>query len=102
MRLSVFTPSNNPRWLDDCYRSLKRQTYQDWQWIVLLNGQAPNWRPPERDERVLTFRASSALRGVGAAKRAVCEHATGEILVELDHDDLLTPNCLELVAQAFA
>jgi hypothetical protein len=27
--------------------------------------------------------------------------ATGEILVELDHDDELTPNCLEEIASAF-
>jgi glycosyltransferase involved in cell wall biosynthesis len=102
MRLSVFTPSNNPRWLDDCFRSLQRQTYQNWQWVVLLNGQSPNWQPPEQDDRVAIYRASSALRGVGAAKRSACGYADGDILVELDHDDVLTPNCLELLAQAFA
>lgn len=39
--------------------------------------------------------------GVGAAKRRACELARGEILVELDHDDLLTKDCLAELAKAF-
>ena len=45
MRISVFTPTHNPRFLDLCYESLCRQTYTDWEWIVLLNGGAPEWSP---------------------------------------------------------
>jgi hypothetical protein len=102
MRLSVFTPSNDPRYLDDCHRSLRRQTETSWEWIVLLNGKAPNWRPLEADERVKIFRAHASLRGVGAAKRNACEHATGDVLVELDHDDVLVDSALAKIAAAFA
>ena len=31
MKVSVFTPSHNPRFLDDCYRSMAAQTYDDWE-----------------------------------------------------------------------
>lgn len=102
MRFSVFTPSHNPRYLDDCYDSLARQTLEDWEWIVLLNGDAPDWSPSREDERVRVMRAGAAIRGVGAAKREACEAATGDVLVELDHDDVLASTCLAEVADAFA
>jgi hypothetical protein len=41
------------------------------------------------------------LRGVGAAKRRACELTRGEILVELDHDDLLAKACLTELGKAF-
>jgi glycosyltransferase involved in cell wall biosynthesis len=101
MRVSVFTPSHDPRYLDDAFRSLREQSFSDWEWIVLLNGKAPNWTPPEPDSRVKVSRAPARLRGVGALKRAACELAGGEILVELDHDDTLSRGCLAQVADAF-
>lgn len=102
MRASVFTPSHNPRFLDEAYRSLKAQTVTDWEWVVLLNGKAGNWSPPEPDERVRVERAPSRLHGVGALKRAACELATGDVLVELDHDDRLMPSALADLTSAFA
>ena len=101
VKLSVFTPSHNPVFLDDCYASLDRQTFADWDWVVLLNGDAPDWAPPKQDDRVTVIRASSRVRGVGAAKFEACRASSGDILVELDHDDVLTPTCLEELAEAF-
>jgi glycosyltransferase involved in cell wall biosynthesis len=98
MRVSVFTPTHNPRWLADCYRSLAAQTFADWEWVVLLNGKATTWSPPQADARVRVERAG--VKGVGAAKRAACELATGDLLVELDHDDVLTPDCLQEIVVA--
>jgi glycosyltransferase involved in cell wall biosynthesis len=98
MRVSVFTPTHNPRWLDDCYRSLRAQTLPDWEWVVLLNGKSSAWSPPEPDPRVRIERAG--VKGVGAAKRAACEIATGDLLVELDHDDVLVSDCLESLVVA--
>lgn len=101
MRVSVFTPSHDPRYLDAAFRSLREQSFSDWEWIVLLNRKAPNWTPPEADPRVKVSRAPARLRGVGAVKRAACELASGEILVELDHDDTLSRGCLAQVVDAF-
>ena len=73
----------------------------DWEWIVLLNGKATDWSPPATDPRVKIHRALPRLRGIGALKRAACELATGEILVELDHDDLLSRGCLAQLSETF-
>lgn len=98
-RFSVFTPSHHPRFLDECLTSLQAQTCPDWEWIVLLNNGA-RWRPERPDERV-RVEIADGLHGVGAAKRRACELARGEILVELDHDDLLAKACLAELGKAF-
>ena len=100
MLISVFTPSHDSRFLGDAYESLVSQSLPDWEWIVLLNKGA-NWRPPQEDPRVHVSRAASRVRGIGALKRAACELATGDVLVELDHDDVLTRGCLTALADAF-
>ena len=100
MLISIFTPSHDIRFLGDAYESLASQSLPDWEWIVLLNKGA-NWRPPREDPRVHVSRAASRVRGIGALKRAACELATGDILVELDHDDVLTRGCLAALAGAF-
>jgi len=38
---------------------------------------------------------------IGAIKRFACEKANGNIIVELDHDDLLTPNALGTIWEVF-
>jgi GT2 family glycosyltransferase len=98
-RFSVFTPSHRPRFLDECLRTLRSQTRTDWEWIVLLNSGA-RWRPEQPDDRV-RVEIADAVEGVGAAKRRACELARGEILVELDHDDLMAADCLAELARAF-
>jgi glycosyltransferase involved in cell wall biosynthesis len=102
MRLSVFTPTHTGRYLDDCYESLTAQTLAEWEWVVLLNGGAPDWRPPVEDDRVRVIRDGAGAAGVGAVKAIACAAATGDVLVELDHDDVLLPECLDAVATAFA
>lgn len=98
-RFSVFTPSHRARFLDECLTTLQAQTCPDWEWIVLLNN-GTRWRPERPDDRVRVEIADDVV-GVGAAKRRACELARGEILVELDHDDLLAKACLAELGKAF-
>lgn len=98
-RISVFTVTHHPRFLDECLDSLLLQTYEDWEWIVLLNSGA-RWRPPHDDPRLRMF-VDDSITGVGAAKRRACAEARGTVLVELDHDDILGSDALAQVAGAF-
>jgi O-antigen biosynthesis protein len=104
--ISVFTPSHDTRWLNNCYESLRSQTYDTWEWVVLLNGEAAEPLNElrvafdfERDPRVKVFRSEA--KGVGALKADAVAYCEGVILLELDHDDFLEPYALELVAKAF-
>jgi glycosyltransferase involved in cell wall biosynthesis len=99
--LSVFTPSHDTRYLTEAYESLAAQTHREWEWVVLLNGRARSWMPPREDPRVLVVPAPPGTKGVGALKRAAVERSKGDVLVELDHDDVLLPTCLEQVSRAF-
>ena len=100
MRLSVFTPTHTARYLDNCYGSLAAQTFPDWEWIVLLNKGA-RWSPPQPDPRVRVITDDLA-SGVGQAKQRACAEASGQLLVELDHDDLLVGDALEKLVKAHA
>ena len=97
--VSVFTPSHDARYLDQAFESLRRQTYTDWEWIVVLNQRA-RWLPEHDDPRLRVFTADDLI-GVGAAKQHAVTMCRGEFLVELDHDDELASTALEKVVLAF-
>ncbi|MBV9942239.1 MAG: glycosyltransferase [Solirubrobacterales bacterium] len=98
-RVSVFTVSHHPRFLDECFDSLLSQTYDDWEWVLLLNSGA-RWRAERSDPR-LRILIDDSVNGVGAAKRRACAQARGDLLVELDHDDILGSDALAEIARAF-
>jgi glycosyltransferase involved in cell wall biosynthesis len=98
-RVSVFSPSHQARYLEDCLQSLLAQTYEDWEWIVVLN-QGARWQAPVEDPRLRVV-IKDDLTGVGAAKRYACSLALGEFLIELDHDDELRSDALQLIVEAF-
>ena len=97
--ISVFTPSHDPKYLDECYKSLQEQTNSNWEWVVLLNGEAI-WERPN-DDRVKVGYAKPQIKGVGALKREAVSRCTGDILLELDHDDILLPTALMDVEYVF-
>ena len=99
-KVSVFTPTHHPRFLDECFESLQAQRFEDWEWIVVLNNRA-RWTSPAEDSRVQVVEAPRDCKGVGALKHFACELASGDYLVELDHDDLLVPEALGEVVRAF-
>jgi SAM-dependent methyltransferase len=105
MKISVFTPSHNTRYLAQAYHSLLAQTHSNWEWIVLLNGGAHFIEGDgfPLDERVQVRQAPDDCKGIGALKRHACQLASPgtDVLLELDHDDILYPTALEDVVEAF-
>jgi O-antigen biosynthesis protein len=99
MTISIFTPSNNCSFLPEIYKCLCAQTDKDWQWVILYNNGAEPVR--FNDSRVIASYAYSAPEWIGPLKGAACELATGDILLELDHDDLLMPTAIAEVRKAF-
>jgi glycosyltransferase involved in cell wall biosynthesis len=99
MPVSIFTPTNNSKFLRDLYQSLLDQTSKDWEWVILYN----NGGEPVKfdDDRVKSHIAWNAPEWVGPLKALACSFATGDILLEMDHDDLLMPTAIEEVQKAF-
>jgi len=104
MLVSVFTPSHNPEWLADCWACLLEQTYKEWEWIIVANGDNTDTVVLSvellcgDDPRVRVIRSTETK--IGALKRLACEQALGDLFLEYDHDDLLTHDCLEAVVEA--
>jgi hypothetical protein len=100
MRLSVFTPSNDPKFLADAYKSLCAQTDPDWHWTVVHNN---GGEPFDCDDKRITQHLMyKAPEWVGALKAYACDKSDGDVLLELDHDDILLPTAVEEVKKAFS
>lgn len=113
MKLSIITPTHDTTWIDQTWASIKQQEHMDWEWVVSVNDKdGSRSRILERmetiarlvnnDPRVRIVPDYGQFLGVGARKNTAFHLGTGEALIELDHDDLLTPGALMEIADAFA
>lgn len=107
-KISVFTPVYNTGRdkLLRAWRSLREQTYADWEWVIADDhstdvGTKDALREIARDYRVAIHNLQAPSGNIGQLKGHLCAAATGEILLEFDHDDVLTPDALAWVAAAF-
>ncbi|MGI8485179.1 MAG: glycosyltransferase [Thermomicrobiales bacterium] len=108
--VSVFTATHDiEQEIDTAVRSLLRQTYPRWEWVVVDDSSRPETfdhlmrlaDAPAADGRIRLVRQYPLPHSVGASKAAAAGLCRGEFIVELDHDDELMPNALELVAATF-
>ncbi len=105
MLISVVIPTyNRPELLLEAARSIARQTYQDFEVVVVDDGSAP---PVSRDalqevlgQRVLLLTHANS-QGVPKAKNAGVRAAHGEVILLLDDDDLLVPDALQIISRAY-
>lgn len=101
--ISVITPTFNtdPDVLARTWASLKAQTFTDWEWVVWDDSTDDRvWNQlygMASDERykLVAHRSHTHSGVIGQVKRRGFMAAEGKILVELDHDDELTPDALE-------
>ena len=98
-KISIVTPTHNIIHLSDLWETIKNQTYENWEWVIIANGGAVI--PDFKDKRIKIYNFEYGGGKVGSLKRYGCEMATGEIYLEVDHDDLLTPDALDEVNKAF-
>jgi len=99
--ISVFTPTHrdlNNKFFRQAYESLKNQTFKNFEWVLIANGEVKNF-PKEDWIRVIKYEPKDK-GNVGELKKYACSQCKGEYLVELDNDDELTPNALEEVNKA--
>jgi len=106
--ISVITPVHNTSapYVRDAYRSLQAQTYKEWEWILVPNngGRVPKGIATNAKVAVYPI-ADDDPEGrhnrIGRLKNFACSKAQGEILLELDADDILMPTALRKIRDAF-
>jgi glycosyltransferase involved in cell wall biosynthesis len=106
--VSVFTPTyKTGAKIERPLRSLQAQHYPEWEWVI-YDDSPDRGRTFEqmselalRDSRISAYRADHPSGCIGEVKQRACGLARGKILVELDHDDELTPGALGAVVEAY-
>jgi glycosyltransferase involved in cell wall biosynthesis len=105
MQLSIFTPTHKPEHLDEAYRSLLVQQYENWEWVIAPNGKAVGNLPEkivnDPHVRVVPYHFSPGeVPRIGALKRHTCDQCRGDVFIEMDHDDMLVPGTLPKIAKS--
>lgn len=104
-KITVFTPTYNRAYLiETLYRSLQRQSFTDFEWLVVDDGSADDtqalfarWSREENPFPIRYFKQEN-----GGKCRAInrgLEQARGELFFTVDSDDYLTDDALEKVAR---
>lgn len=99
MKLSIFTPTHDPKWLLEAYASIKDQPFDEWV-IVQNRGGGDKLSELLADPRVKYYWEPSLPQLVGALKKRACQLCTGDWLLELDHDDELLPGACAVIRKA--
>lgn len=108
-KVSVFTPVYNTgrERLLRTWKSVQRQTYSDWEWLIVDDhssdpGTLETLEELRTDYRVTVHKLEKPSGNIGELKGFLCAIATGDIFLELDHDDVLLPEALGWIVDAFA
>ena len=86
------------------YNSIKAQTYTEWDWFILddsLDDKTQKLIESLDDPRITVFHNISHHGNIGFNKHMIAMMCDGDYLVEVDHDDELTPDCLQWLFTAF-
>ena len=99
--LTIITPVYNTdsKWLELCIESVLNQTYANWELILYDDAssnqdtldQLNSWQG--KDERIKIFYGSKN-EHISIASNKALQHASGEFIAFLDHDDTLYENAL--------
>lgn len=104
-KITLFTPTYNRAYIiENLYRSVQRQTYKNFEWIVVDDGSSDGtealfaaWMEEENDFPIRYVKQENGgkCRGINRG----LEMARGELFFTVDSDDYLTDDALEKVAK---
>ena len=92
-KISIIIPVHNAeKYLEEAVESVRKQTYTDWELILVENGSADQSLErclvyEKRDPRIRTI--CESVRGIAAARNCGMQEARGTRLMFLDSDDYL-------------
>ncbi len=104
---SLFTPSYNSfNKILRVYNSLKKQTFIDWEWIIIDDSPDENnftflKQKFSNDFRIRFYKRSCNNGSIGNVKNETIGLCRGKYLLEMDHDDELLPDVLQDAVNLF-
>lgn len=98
MKFSILIPAYNAeKYIVDCINSIKRQTFKDWECIIIDDGSVDNTYnivlDNIRDNKRFIIK-KQLNQGVSKTRNELLKIAKGEYIVWIDADDLIKENML--------
>lgn len=99
MRFSIIVPVYNvEKYLDKCLNSIAKQTYENFEAIIVNDGSPDNSQQiidcyVKKDRRFKSYRIENS--GLSAARNFALEKVTGDYILFLDSDDYLNNRLFE-------
>ena len=105
MNITVFTPTYNRAYIiENLYRSLQRQTYTDFEWLIVDDGSTDDtetlikkWQNEENKFDIRYYKKQNG--GKCKAINYGVEKAKGRLFFNVDSDDYLTDDALEKITK---
>lgn len=98
--VSIITPNfNSSRYIKHTWNSIKSQTYENWEWIIVDDGSTDDSinRIKElcnSDKRVKLFHRDKPNKGASTCRNIGLQSAKGNFVIFLDADDILARESL--------
>ena len=103
--VSIIIPTYNRRgWIGECLNSIKAQTYQNIETLVIDDCSTDgtvDWLRSRPEYGFAHVHVQSKNGGASVARNAGIKMAAGELIVFIDSDDLLAPNHVETAVSVF-
>ena len=104
-KFSFFTSTYNTglEKLSRLHNSMLEQTYAEWNWFIIddsTDGETAEIIESFHDPRITVIRNCSVHGNIGFNKHTVAMMCDGDYLIEADHDDEFTFDCLETLLGA--
>lgn len=102
-KVSIIVPCfNHARYLEQCIGSVKKQSYTNWECIIVDDGSSDDTETVshslENDRIIYIYQENKGLSG---ARNTGIRNATGDYILPLDADDTLNPLALEKMISTF-
>lgn len=100
MKITVFTPTYNRGYIiENLYKSLQRQSFNDFEWLVVDDGSSDNteelfeiWSKENNNFQIRYYKKENG--GKHRAINYALDRARGELFFTVDSDDYLTDDAL--------
>lgn len=107
MKFSFLIPCyNTEKYVKECVESIKNQSYQDWEIILINDGSTDHTEEilydlTKKDSKIKVFNQKNA--GVSATRNKLVELATGDYLIFVDSDDRYkSKDCLKRITEVLS